>query len=141
MLIQTLGFIRRGGAEEIGTAALFAGAVQSKLAHHQNAASDGLQPQIHFIVFVGENAKTKQLPAELFAILLCILGTDTQKDQKPAADPAGNNAIHLHRSGGDSCQNRPHQLLPRLTFRTPRIPESRDLMLLSSVTFRTSTVT
>ena len=88
LLVQRDGHLRPCGGQELGTAALFAAAVQRELGDDEQLALHVLQAAVHLAVFVLEDPETGELVRQLDGLGLGVLMGHAQQDEEALPDLA-----------------------------------------------------
>ena len=78
---------------EIGTAALFAAAVEGELAHHQRRVAEVLRTEVQFVVFVLKDAQARTFFGQLGHDVEGVGVLDAQQDDEAGADGARLAAV------------------------------------------------
>ena len=99
---------RVGRPGEAGPAALADGAVEGELTHHQHLTAHGLQPKIHFVVFIGKDPEAQQLLRQLGGVGLRVLRAHAQENQEAAPNLPVDFSVNGDGRGRNPCQNRSH---------------------------------
>ena len=93
-LVEGNSGLRPCRAQKFGPAALFAVAVQSELGDDQDLAPHVLQPQVHLLVLVLEDAQARQLVAQLVAFGLGVVYAHPQQNEKALSDLSVHRAVN-----------------------------------------------
>jgi hypothetical protein len=110
LLVKLLAFFRRGRVNEAGAAAFSAIAVQGELADNEHRALGFNKRAVHLAFVVWEDSQLNNLVRKLRRVVGAVVNSDSQENQKPDADLAGDLAIDDNFGSADALNASTHSL-------------------------------